>query len=66
MTEAIKNQLTEAYNRSAFRCTLDEYIAIQCRYCARSENCPHKDAFRRAPVVDGGLGLCKNLKEVTA
>lgn len=66
MTETTKKQLAEAYERSAFRCTLPEYIAIQCRYCKRSENCPHKNAFRRVPVVDGGLGLCPNLKEVTA
>lgn len=22
---------------------------------------PHREAFRRVPVIDGGLGLCPNL-----
>lgn len=26
------------------------------------EECPHRDAYRRLPEIDGGLGLCPNLK----
>ena len=26
------------------------------------EDCIHRDAYRRLPEIDGGLGLCPNLK----
>lgn len=29
-------------------------------YCG--EECPHRGAYRRVPKIDGGLGLCPNLK----
>ena len=28
------------------------------------KDCVHRDAFRRMPRIDGGLGLCPNLKKV--
>lgn len=34
-----------------------------CTYCDR-QGCVHRDAFRRLPENEGGLGLCYNLKEV--
>ena len=34
-----------------------------CAICKHSNNCPHKDSFRRLPKEVGGLGLCKNLKK---
>lgn len=30
----------------------------------RKEDCIHRDAFRRVPEIDGGLGLCPRLKEI--
>lgn len=26
------------------------------------EDCIHRNAYRRVPEIDGGLGLCPNLK----
>ena len=28
--------------------------------------CPHRDAFRRVPLIDGGLALCPNLRGLNA
>ena len=39
----------------------EEYKKCYCPECTR-KNCPHREAFRRVPVIDGGLGLCPNLK----
>lgn len=41
--------------------TYAEYLACDCTRCSR-EGCPHREAFRRVPIIDGGLGLCPNLK----
>ena len=32
-----------------------------CPDCNRKD-CPHREAYRRVPEIDGGLGLCPNLK----
>ena len=45
-----------------FKCSYEEYVLFQCDECRR-ENCIHRDCFRRIPVIDGGLGLCPNLRE---
>lgn len=46
-----------------WRMTYEQYKACYCPDCNR-ESCPHRDAFRRVPEIDGGLGLCPNLKNV--
>lgn len=47
--------------RTNWKMSYAEYAACCCTRCSR-ENCPHRDAFRRVPIVDGGLGLCPNLR----
>ncbi len=41
-----------------------DYETIKSCYCpdCKEENCPHRGAYRRMPQIDGGLGLCPNLK----
>lgn len=39
----------------------EEYKKCYCPDCSR-ENCIHREAFRRVPKIDGGLGLCPNLQ----
>jgi len=46
-----------------WKCSFDEFVKIQCQYCDAKEDCIHKEAYRRVPVIDGGLGLCPNLNE---
>lgn len=40
---------------------LEKYQKCYCPEC-KKEECPHRGAIRRVPVIDGGLGLCPNLK----
>lgn len=47
--------------RTSWKMSYAEYVACCCERCTR-ENCPHRDAFRRVPLVDGGLALCPNLR----
>ena len=49
-------------NNTGWKMTYAEYLACDCTQCSR-EGCPHRQAFRRVPVIDGGLGLCPNLKD---
>ena len=51
----------EFETRTNWKMSYAEYLACACWNCRR-EGCPHRDAFRRVPAVDGGLGLCPNLK----
>lgn len=50
----------EFENNSHWNMTYEEYQKCYCPDCER-EGCPHRQAFRRVPNVDGGLGLCPNL-----
>ena len=52
----------EFKSRANWKMSYAEYVACCCERCHR-DNCPHRDAFRRVPFVDGGLALCPNLKE---
>lgn len=47
--------------RTNWKMSYAEYVACCCTRCSR-EKCPHRDAFRRVPIVDGGMGLCPNLR----
>ena len=57
-----EKRMREDYEMSAFECTFEEYKAIQCCNCDM-EDCPHRGAYRRVPLIDGGLGLCPNLNK---
>ena len=46
-----------------YRCSYEEYVACYCPDCD-AKDCKHRNAYRRIPVIDGGLGLCPRLKEV--
>lgn len=50
----------EFKERTAYKCTYEEYKACCCSECKRTD-CIHREAFRRLPEIDGGLGLCPNL-----
>ena len=52
----------EQFERTAWKMSYAEYKKCYCPDCDR-EGCPHREAFRRIPRIDGGLGLCPNLKE---
>lgn len=57
-----KNMPTrEWFATTKYKMSYEEYIKCYCPECKR-ENCPHRDAYRRMPEVDGGLNLCPNLK----
>ncbi len=51
----------EQFENTAWKCTYETFLLFQCSKCHNKE-CKHRDAFRRVPVIDGGLGLCPNLK----
>lgn len=46
-----------------WKCSYEEYKACYCPDCDKKDDCIHSKAFRRMPVIDGGLGLCPRLKE---
>lgn len=52
----------EEFARTNWKCTYEEYQKFDCTQCSKEE-CIHRNAFRRVPETDGGLGLCPNLKE---
>lgn len=51
----------EDFANTNWKMTYEEYAKCYCPDCTR-ENCKHREAYRRVPVIDGGLGLCPNLK----
>ena len=53
----------EFAQRTNYKESYEEYCKCYCPNCTR-ENCPHRDAYRRLPEIDGGLGLCPNLSEI--
>lgn len=55
----------EFETRTSWKMSYAEYVACCCERCTR-ENCPHRDAFRRVPLIDGGLALCPNLRGLNA
>ncbi len=48
-------------NGTKWKMSYEEYQKCDCGNC-KKEGCPHREAYRRVPAVDGGLGLCPNLK----
>lgn len=49
-------------NNTSWKMTYEEYQKSDCTQCD-NKDCIHRNAFRRVPRIDGGLGLCPNLKE---
>lgn len=52
----------EEYRETRWQMTYEEYAKCYCPECERKNDCIHSGAFRRVPEIDGGLGLCPNLK----
>lgn len=46
-----------------YKMTYEDFQKCDCTNCNKKD-CVHRGAYRRMPVIDGGLGLCPNLKEV--
>lgn len=51
----------EQFERTNWSMSYEEFQACDCTRCSR-EGCPHREAYRRVPFVDGGLALCPNLR----
>lgn len=51
----------EQFEKTNWQMSYEEYAACDCTKCSNQE-CKHRKAFRRVPEIDGGLGLCPNLK----
>lgn len=51
----------EQFEKTSWKMTYEEFNACDCTVCSNQE-CKHRKAFRRVPEIDGGLGLCPNLK----
>lgn len=52
---------TERFEETGYKMTYEEFQKCNCTKCKR-EGCPHREAYRRVPHIDGGLALCLNLK----
>ena len=52
----------ERFAETNWKMTYEEYQKCDCTEC-KNEDCIHRGAYRRVPEIDGGLGLCPNLKE---
>lgn len=51
----------ERFAETNYKMSYEEYQKCYCPKC-KMENCIYRDAYRRLPRIDGGLGLCPNLK----
>ena len=51
----------ERFAETNWKMSYEEYQKCDCTEC-KKEECPHRGAYRRVPEIDGGLGLCLNLK----
>ena len=61
--EGIKDMTREHFeNNTNWKMSYEEFQKCDCTQC-NNKDCIHRDAFRRVPVIDGGLCLCPNLKE---
>lgn len=49
------------FKKTNYKMSYKEYQTCCCHSCEK-EGCIHRDAYRRLPKIDGGLGLCPNLK----
>ena len=44
----------EEYKNTNWKMTYEQYQKCYCPECDKA-NCPHREAFRRVPKIDGGL-----------
>lgn len=51
----------ERFKETNYKMSYEEYKKCCCGECNKAD-CIHRDAYRRLPEIDGGLGLCPNLK----
>lgn len=51
----------ERFKETNYKMSYEEYKKCYCPACDKTD-CIHKNAYRRLPEIDGGLGLCLNLK----
>lgn len=51
----------EEYKNTGWKMSYEEFQKCDCSKCARKD-CVHREAFRRVPKIDSGLGLCYNLQ----
>ena len=51
----------ERFKETNYKMSHEEYKKCDCTECDQ-EDCIHRNAYRRVPEIDGGLGLCPNLK----
>lgn len=52
----------ERFNETNYKMNYEQFLKCDCVDCER-KGCPHRNAYRRMPEIDGGLGLCPRLKE---
>ena len=45
-----------------YKMSYEEFQKCDCTQCDKKD-CIHRNAYRRVPRIDGGLGLCPNLEE---
>lgn len=55
----------EQFDKTSYNCSYEEHCMCDCSEC-RESGCRHRDAYRRRPEADGGLGLCPRLKDYYA
>lgn len=51
----------ERFLQTNWKMSFEEFQTCDCTQCNRK--CIHKEAFRRVPIIDGGLELCSKLKK---
>lgn len=49
-------------NDTNYKMSYEEYKKCYCPECEKKD-CVHRGAYRRMPIIDGGLELCPRLKE---
>lgn len=52
----------ERFEQTGWKMSYEEYKLCDCTECD-NKDCIHRGCYRRVPEIDGGLGLCPNLKE---
>lgn len=52
----------EFENNTSWNMTYEEFEKCNCSKC-KEKNCIHREAYRRVPRCDSGLGLCPNLSK---
>ena len=51
----------ERFAETNYKMSYEEYQKCDCTECDKAD-CIHRGAYRRVHEIDGGLGLCPNLK----